>query len=208
MAVNESSILKVIAAALGKASINSGCSYTYLGLGNFQKAQLVATALSSNFDIQLTGKWIQSASNLNKVVLFVQENSPISEEEEKEEEKEEEDFFSYFLCRLSTFDNNYDRLVTTNIPSYALSKIGREHKLDSSIKIYYYREEESYRTFVLTENGISYCDTKASCLEQYSWNKIDRVEFSPSDDRFYFYFTGDSNFFKDYSSYIPVGGIK
>ena len=184
---NEDVILSVIATALGKASINIGCSYNYLELSKWSNASSVASALNEKFDLQMTGAWVQKASSLKDIIEFVIQNGQM------ESNGKEYGLIERIANLLKPFDNDYDRLVYSNIPSYTLSKVRRDHKLGSSVKILYYREVESYRTFILTEDGISYSDTKEPRLEQYSWGHIRSVEFNPKDDRFYFYFSEDSN---------------
>lgn len=80
-------------------------------------------------------------------------------------------------------------VINTQLSSEIWDKIKQEHKINESTAIYYYHEDKSYGTFVLTENGTSFCDTKDLLLEQFPWSQIDLVEFSSEDDCFYFYFS-------------------
>lgn len=202
--VSEDIVLEVIAKALERKSVNIGCSLTFLDLESEQKATKVANALNKKFKLNLTCNCILKMISLKDIVTFVVKNgcSKPSGSHNRETVSNSLLVFKKLTANLKKFNNNYDRIVFPVIPNFTLSKIRREHKLDVSIEIFYYREYDSKTTFIITERGLSYCDMDKQKIEQYDWTKIDRVEHSPKENVFYIYFSENCDLFDYYSDYM------
>lgn len=203
---NEDIVLEIIAQTLGRKSVNTGCTIDFLDLNRYDNAQKLAQILNEEFGLLLTCRWIQKAKNLKEIVSFVTENGNLREDTPFVKEVKSEGIFDILVRDLKRFDNNYDRRVVP-LPDHILSKVRREHRLENNINVYYYRENDSETTFIITDQGISYCDTGAKILEQYAWGKIDRVEYSPSENYFFIYFSENSDVYDSYSRYTLVKGL-